>query len=275
MTKRSLRVGVVAGAGELPVAIVRSAVSAGRKVYAAALEGAADPAIEGMAEQTEWYTMNRLGRLVEGLRKADARDLVLAGKVPHQVIYSSDQYDQALSRLMAGLADHGGYAILAGLVDYLTKEGFNVLSIPDLVPDLLAGKGLLAGPGPSPAQLRDVKFGFALARQVATLDIGQTVVVKGMAVVAVEAMEGTDGAIRRAGELAGGRLVVVKAASRDHDFRFDVPTIGPTTARTLASAGGGLLAVETGRCLILKRQEVCEICDREGVTLFATEADAV
>lgn len=263
----------MAGAGELPLAIVRSAAAAGRSVYAAALTGAADPAIERESAEVGWYQVGQLDRLVKGLQAAGARELVLAGRVPHHVIYSAGPFDPALSRLLADLTDRRGAAILAGIVDYLTEEGFKVLSIPDLVPELLPLPGLLAGPEPTPAQLEDAKFGLALARQVAGLDIGQTVVVRDLAVVAVEAMEGTDKAVLRAGDEAGGPLVVVKAASARHDFRYDVPTIGPLTVRALKAAGGGLLAMEAGRCLLLGRQEVCDTCDREGISLLALEAD--
>ncbi len=273
MSRSGNRFGIIAGSGYLPLHIARYQAGRGRDVYVAALHGSADRHIEGPAWETAWYELNSLRELVDGLKKAGVSRVALAGGVSHATVFRKPEFDDMLGNLLRELPDHRASTILGGLVNVLTEEGFQVQSLADLAEDLLPPRGLLAGPPPTSGQEADLEMGWGLARKMADLDVGQTVIIKGRSVVAVEAMEGTDEAIRRAGVVAGGDLAVVKLAATDHDFRFDVPTVGPATVDQLSRAGSGLLAVEAGRCFLLHREKLVVQCDRLGLTLLSCVED--
>ncbi len=197
--------------------------------------------------------------------------LGLAGRVHVTRLFDLREFDARLTRLLLSLPDKRGNAVLGAVVRQIEEEGVHVLSNLDVVPELANPAGVMAGPEPTPAQWADIAFGFALAKEVARLDIGQAVAVKGKTVVAVEGMEGTDRLILRAGELASGGITVVKVAASLHDFRIDVPVVGPSTVKALADAGGGVLAVEAGRGFLLGRGEALELARERGVTLVGVE----
>ena len=182
-------------------------------------------------------------------------------------------FDEKMSSFVSGLRDRRGSSLLSAFVSLFTEEGFSVPSLLDVVPDLVPDEKFAAGPVPEPAAVSDLPLGWTVARRLADLDIGQTVAVKNGAVVAVEAMEGTDETVKRALSLAGGDLVVVKRAARDHDFRFDVPTIGKRTIEVLSGGKSGTLVLEAGRCFILGREDVISLCDRTGISLLVGRED--
>ena len=263
------RVGLIAGGGELPLHITRSLSRSGRSVFVAALEDEALPDLENPSWETEWVDFFRLGDLLGSLRNAGVTEVVLAGRVDHKSIFSMKRPDEKMLSFFSRLEDRRGSTILSSLVGLLVEEGYLVPSLIDLVPDLVPDEETAAGPVPGPERIADLRFGWPVARHLADLDIGQVVIVKDGAVVAVEGMEGTDEAIRRASSLAGSGLTVVKRAAGEHDFRFDVPTIGKRTIQVLAAGGEGVVAFEAGRCIILDPEGVLSLCDEVGVTLLA------
>ena len=263
------RVGLIAGGGELPLHIARSLSCSGRSVFVAGLKDTALPDLENPSWETEWVDFFRLGDLLGSLRNAGVSEVVLAGRVDHKGIFRFKRPDERMVSFFAGLEDRRGSTILSALVRLLMEEGYLVPSLIDLVPDLVPDEGTAAGPVPGPERIADLRLGWPAARHLADLDIGQVVIVKDGAMVAVEGMEGTDDTIRRALSLAGSGLTVVKRAAGDHDFRFDVPTIGKNTIEVLASGGEGAIAFEAGRCIILDPEGVLSLCDRVGVTLLA------
>ena len=269
MTGSGDRIGIIAGSGHLPIHIAHSLSEAGLNIYVAALRDAADPGIEKHGWDTGWFELYSLKGLLDGLRLAGVRKVVLAGKVSHDEIFGTTGFDALLIGFLHGLQDHRPSTILGGLVDLLADSGFTVIPLTEAAPGLLPAAGHLAGPLIEHKQLPDLDFGWRMARGVADLDIGQSVVVKGRAVVAVEAMEGTDQAIERAGKISKGGLTLVKLAASHHDFRFDAPTVGPDTISRLAEAGGNVLAVEAGRCLVLDLDRISALCDEAGVALVA------
>jgi len=262
------KVGLIAGTGELPLHIARSLCHSGRDVFVAGLKEAALPDLENPSWETEWVDFFRLGDLLSALRNAAVSEVILAGRVDQKGIFQVGRFDDKMVSFLGRLEDRRGSTILSALVRLLTGEGYLVPSLIEIVPDLVPGDGTAAGPIPGPEQIADLRLGWPAARQLADLDICQAVVVKGGAVVAVEGMEGTDKAIKRAFSLAGNGLTVVKRAAGNHDFRFDVPTIGKRTIEVLAG-GGGTVAFEAGRCFILDLESVSSLCDRAGVTLLA------
>lgn len=267
------RIGIIAGTGELPRHIAHSLHDSGKDVFVAGLKDS-DPSI---LDSSYWESiridLHRMQDLLDALREAGVVEVILAGKVDHREIYRVDRFDGRMLRFLEGLKDGRGATILTAVVRILEEEGYTVPSLLDIAPDLVPGPDPTAGPQPGPRQVRDLRFGWPLARKIADLDIGQTIVIKGGSVVAVEAMEGTDEAILRALTLAGEGVTVIKLAARDHDFRFDVPTIGMKTIETLAEGGRCTLAFEAGRCFILHMEEVLSLCEEKGITLLSCRED--
>lgn len=260
-------VGLVAGEGELPIAVAEALERTGARLTVVALEGLASPGITACGRDVAWVPLGHLQALVDALRAGGAGDVVLMGRVHIRNIFNPSLFDRRLAGLLAALPDRRGSAILEALVRDLEGEGFRVISGLEAAPELAVEEGNIGGPGISSPQMDDILFGWPMAREVATLDIGQTIIVRGRSVVAVEGMEGTDKAIIRAGELAGGQLVVVKVAGSRHDFRFDVPTVGPRTIRSLVQAGGGAMAIEAGKCFLIRKDEVADLCNKHGISL--------
>ncbi len=271
MTVPSEKIGLLAGLSDLPLEVVRAVERAGTPLFVAAFKGAADPAIEVTGRDVKWFSIGRLQALLDGLRASGARDLVLAGKLPHEVLFSSGDFDDRLVDFLNSLPDRRGSSILGGFVDLLISEGFRVRQLIETVPELVPEAGHLAGPLPTEAQMEDARFGWRIAKTIAGLDIGQTVVVKDLAVVSVEGMEGTDETVTRAGSITGGQNIVVKVSSPNHDFRFDVPTVGPGTVSSLSASGGGVLAVEAGRCFLMGGDNLFRECAEKAVSLVALD----
>jgi DUF1009 family protein len=260
--------GLIAGRGWLPLAVARAARRQGRKVTAIAFPRHTDPALGDEAEVL-WLAPGEVGTALAAFRSAGVRDVVMAGKVPKQDLYAAPEVlraDADARRLLDALPDHRDDSILAAVAALLEARGLRLLGQAELVPELLAGEGPLGRLEPDAAQWRDVAFGLPLARAVAGLDIGQTVVVKDGAVLAVEAIEGTDAAIRRAGALRKGACVV-KVAKPRQDPRFDVPAIGRDTLTAMREAEATVLACQAGATLVLEREALVSEADRAGIAL--------
>lgn len=261
--------GLIAGRGTLPLDVARSARRSGRRVAAVAIRGLADRRLEDEAQVT-WLHLGEVGAALAALRAGGVREAVLAGKVPKQSLlddFGALRLDERAAALVAGLADRRDDAVLSLVAELLEAAGIRLLPQTALVSELLAGEGVLGSVRPTPAQLADVAFGFQVAKALGSFDIGQTVVVRDHVVLAVEALEGTDAAVRRGGALARGACVV-KVAKPGQDPRFDLPAIGPDTLAALDEAGAALLAVEAGETLLLERERLLEAADAAGVALL-------
>jgi DUF1009 family protein len=267
------KIGIIAGTGELPGHIARSLHSSGRDIFVAGLKGADPYVLDNPDWESVGIDFHHMQDVFDALRQAGVTEVILAGKVDHRDVYHIDSFDERTLRFLESLRDKRGATILAAVVANLEEEGYFIPSLLDVAPDLVPGAGPVVGPQPGPMQVKDLNFGWSLARRIADLDIGQTIVVKGSSVVAVEAMEGTDEAIRRGLNLAGNGITVIKVAARHHDFRFDVPTIGVRTIDVLAEGGGCTLAFESGRCFILDMDEVFSLCEEKGITLLSCSED--
>jgi len=263
--------GLVAGQGSLPFEVARGARRAGRRVAAAAFRGFADPALAAEVDALHWLYVGELGALLERLAEEGAAEVVLAGLVPKEHLFSGTglvRVDARAAALLGQLRDRGDDAILRALGATLEAAGLRLASQAEFAPHLLAPEGPLGSIRPSADQLDDVAFAWPLAKAIGRLDIGQTVVVRQRTVLAVEAIEGTDAAIRRGGTLGRGRACAVKVWKPDQDPRLDFPTIGPGTVETLRESGVALLAVEAGRTLVLERGELVSRADAHGICIL-------
>jgi len=266
--------GLIAGQGSLPIAVARSARAHGRRVAAIAFHGQTDPGIADGVEVT-WLHPGEVAAALGALRAAGVREAVMVGKVPKARLLAEPaglRPDAEALRLLASLRDRRDDSILGALADFLEEQGIRLLPQAELLPELVGGEGVLGRIEPSAAQRADVAFGLPLARVLAGLDIGQTIVVKDGTVLAVEAIEGTDAAIRRAGELAAGGCVI-KVAKPSQDPRFDVPTIGPETLAAMRDARAALLAYEAGRTLVVDREPLVARADTLGIALLGVPAE--
>ncbi len=260
--------GVVAGDGTLPLAMTRAAAERGRRVVAVAFPGITSSEIDALAGEVAWLDPGQVDAALAFLRQGGAREAVLAGKVSKQHLVGGKlDLDERARRILGRLQDWNDGTLLAALASEIESEGIRLLPQPELVPELLAGTGPVGRVHPTPLQLEQIALGWPVARTIASLDIGQTVVVHERSIVAIEAIEGTDEAIRRAGRLGGPGGCIVKVANPHQDPRFDLPAIGPRTVAVAVEAGAKVIAVEASRSLVLERKQVALQADEAGMAV--------
>lgn len=274
-------VALLAGWGSLPCSVADALRNQNRRVVGIGILDHADPELARYCDQFDWMGLGGIGRAIRLCKRWGARQAIMAGKV-HKVMYYQPQWWlrhrpdwkclKTFYPQLLGKADRKDDTLLATLVRAFADEGIEFLSISDIVPDLLARAGHLAGRPLTHRQRKDVEFGWKVAKCIGGQDVGQCVCIKNQTVIAVEAIEGTDLCIRRAGELCkGGGFTVVKVAKPFQDMRFDVPTIGPQTLETIGSAGGAVLAIEAGKTIILKSVELQKTVYRHKISVVAVE----
>ncbi len=264
--------GLIAGNGRFPILVARGARRAGRRVVAVAIREEADPAVELEADETHWVGLGQLGQCISALRGAGATEAVMAGQVKHRQIFSDIVPDLKLLAVLARVAVKNTDSLIGGVADALGREGITLLSSVEFLKDHLATTGAMTRRRPSGAEQKDLEYGLTVARAIAGLDLGQTAVVKDRAAVALEAMEGTDETIARAGRIAGEGCVVVKVAKPRQDLRFDVPVAGRGTLAAMQAVGARTLALEAGRTLIIDRPEFLASANEAGIAVWGVEA---
>jgi DUF1009 family protein len=269
------RIGVIAGAGRFPLHVAERARRRGLAVFAVGLRGWVDPALATHVEGFAELSVGQLGELIRWFASRGVRQAIMAGKVAKAALLEPPEaFDAVARRVLAQARERSAPAILGAVGECLAEAGIRLLDSSTFLADELCPAGVVSARGPTASELEDVRIGWAAARAIAGLDIGQTVVVKARLIVAVEAMEGTDAAIRRAHALAGEGLVVVKAASPRQDRRFDLPVVGLETIATLADVKASCLGVEAGSCLLLDRDALVAAADARGLCLIGVEPDA-
>jgi DUF1009 family protein len=268
-------VGLIAGMGSFPLAIARAARRSGSRVHCLAIRDLADPAIEQEVEGITWIHLGEAAKGVAAFTEAGVKQAVMAGKVPKDLLFrgdAKDKFDSTGASVMGELADRKDDTILGAVAKFMETLGIEVLPQWALAPELLAGAEPLGSVVPTEEQEADIAFGFPLAKRYGQLDIGQTIVVKDRAVLAVEAIEGTDATIRRAGEIAAGACVL-KVEKQGQDPRFDVPTIGLETIRSLVAARASVLAFEAGVTVVLDREALAREADSHGIAVVGVDPE--
>jgi DUF1009 family protein len=275
---RTKPVGLLAGSGRFPIAFAEKARSAGLRVACVGLRGEADPVLAGLCHRFDWSLPARLGRVIKLFKRAGVERFVMAGKVqkanilfrPWRLLTLLPDWRMVKCWYFRKRADNRDDTVLLAIIDEFARDGLIVDSALNLCPELLVKTGTLTKRTPTAAEQADITFGWELAKKMGELDVGQSVAVKERAVLAVEAIEGTDRAIRRAGELCrAGGFVVVKVAKPQQDMRFDVPTVGCDTIETIHQAGGRVLAIEADRTIVLDREQTAALADRYGIAIVA------
>ncbi len=284
MNDQQETVGLVAGWGDYPRLIVEGIHRQGHRAAVVGIKGHACPEMEEVADEIIWIGMGKLGRAIRFFNSHNVRRAAMAGKFHKIVLYQPWVWFKHLPdwRAIRRFAPHFLFrrkdskddTLSQAVIDEFALDGIDFVPPTDFAPELLVKYGKLTRRGPSQAHAKDIHFGWELARELGRLDVGQTVVVKRLAALALEAIEGTDECIRRAGQLCpSGGFTVVKVAKPQQDMRFDVPTIGLHTLQTLVAAKGRVLAIEAGKTIVVNEAEVIDFANRHGIAIVALEAD--
>lgn len=274
------RVGLLAGSGRFPIVFAEKARQLGIPVVCVGIRHEASPELAALVERFYWSGVARMGRMIRCFRRERVEHVVMAGKIQKTRMHTPLRWlrlwpDWRTVRfwLFRRRRDNRDDTLLLGLIDEFAADGMTFASALDYCPELLVQAGLLTRRPPSPEETRDIEFGWQLAKEMGRLDVGQSVAVREQAVLAVEAIEGTDRAILRAGELCPrGGFTVVKVAKPQQDMRFDVPTVGRETIETLRKAGGRVLAIEAGKTIVIDQDATVALAERYGITIVARAA---
>jgi UDP-2,3-diacylglucosamine hydrolase len=275
------KLGLIAGNGSFPLLLLDAARAQGTQVVVAAIREETSPLIESRgAQSVHWLSLGELGKLIETFKREGVSTAVMAGQVKHKQIFSSIRPDWRLAKVLFSLGTRNTDSLIGAVARVLEDEGIHLISSTSYLEPLLARPGVLTRREPTQAEQKNIHYGRQVARHLAQYDIGQTVVIAEAACVAVEAMEGTDASILRAGEIMHSAaesgngplsraLTVVKVAKPNQDMRFDVPVIGLRTIETMQRAGATCLAVDAGKCLFLDGERVIHAADEAGIAIVA------
>ncbi|MCH7825070.1 MAG: UDP-2,3-diacylglucosamine diphosphatase LpxI [Acidobacteria bacterium] len=262
---------LIAGSTQMPCVVAEEARSRGRVVIAIAIQGITEPAIDDVADRVhwlEWGDINGFLGLLGKLRSEGIREAVMAGKVEQQRIYDDDAAE-GLEGVLASMPVRHTDSLIQAVVNLISGAGIELLDSTDFLQQHIVREGTLTRRSPDDRESEDISHGWTVAKQLGALDIGQSVVIKHRAVVAIEAMEGTDECLRRAGALAGAGTVLVKVGKPDQDLRFDVPVVGASTIETMAEVGASALCVEADLTVLFDAEQFRSDADAAGIAVVA------
>lgn len=263
-------IGLLAGTGGLPVQFARAARGMGFTVIVVGVVPGVDPELGAIAHKFYQISVGQLQEILTTLKNEGVTEVTMLGKVTKELMFTGTvQLDDRIKKVLASLTDNSDDTIMLGFVRELMSEGFSVLDQTALLKTLMPTPGVLTDRQPTPGERADMEFGFQMAKEMGRLDIGQTVVVKSCAVIAVEAIEGTDACILRGGELGRGNVTVAKVAKPKQDLRFDIPTVGLNTLQKMCEAKATALVIEAGKTLLTDRENVLKMANEHGITIVA------
>jgi len=269
--------GLIAGNGRFPFLVLQGARSQGIEMAVIAIKEEADAELAKFAQKLHWVSLGELSKAIELLKQEGVTQAVMAGQVKHNKIFSAIRPDWKLAKLLFALPKKNTDSLIGAVAKVLGDEGIQLVDSTVFLKPLLPEAGVLTNRAASEGESADMAYGLGIARNIAAMDIGQTVVVSSQACVAVEAMEGTDETITRAARIASGKpLVVIKVSKPKQDMRFDVPVVGLPTIATMKAAGATALAIDAGRTLLFDRNELIAAANKAGITIqaFAQPASA-
>ena len=264
-----MKLGLIAGNGKFPFLVLEGAKRAGTSVAVAAIREETDPAIESLAERLTWVGIGQLGKMLRFFKDEGVDKAIMAGQVKHVQIFSRAIPDVRMLKMLLRLPRRNTDALIGAVADELASEGIELIDSTFFLKDQLPQPGTLSRRAPDERERSDVEYGLEIARGIAGMDLGQTIVVRDRACVAIEAMEGTDAVIRRAGELVRGRLTVVKIAKPDQDMRFDVPVVGVPTIESMKDSGATCICLTAGKTLMFDREAMVKLADKHKIAILA------
>jgi DUF1009 family protein len=273
-TPRTSRWGLIAGNGQFPFLVLEGARSQGIEMAVIALREEASPELERVATRLHWVSLGELGKALELLHQEGVNKAVMAGQVKHNKLFSAIRPDWKLAKLLMSLPLKNTDSLIGAVARVLEAEGIELVDSTAFLKPLVPEPGVLTRRSPDAGEAADIAYGLRIARQIASLDLGQTVIVRERACVAIEAMEGTDEAIERAARITGqARLVVVKVSKPRQDMRFDVPVVGLSTVEVMKRTNATALAVDARRTLLFDRARLLEAADAAGIAIQAFEPE--
>jgi len=267
------KLGLIAGNGKFPLIFAEQAKRAGVSVVAVAHRGETPKAIEGMVDALTWVYVGELGKVIRAFHHAGIREAVMAGGIQKVRLFSNFRPDLRGAAFLARVRSREDDQLLRAVAEELEREGIRILESTLFLSELLPSEGVLTRRPPTTEQWEDIRIGLETAKELGRLGIGQTVVVKNRVVLAVEAVEGTDAAIRRGGSLGKGGFVVVKVSKPQQDLRFDVPAVGVDTVELLHELKGAVLAVEAGKTILLEKEDLLKEANRRGIVVVAVSGE--
>ena len=267
------KIGLIAGNGKFPLIFAQEAKRVGAEVVALAIKKETSPKLENLVDRIHWVNVGQLGDLIEICKKEGITRAVMAGQVRHTRLFSQVKLDARAMALLAGVKDKKANSLLGAVADELLREGIELIDSATYLSHLLPSPGILTRRKPTQKEWRDIEFGHKMAKEIAGLDIGQTVVVKDQTVLAVEGMDGTDRTIKRGGKLGRGDVVVVKVSKPQQDRRFDLPIVGERTVEVLKEAKAKVLAFSARGTILLDRQKVVKKANENGISLVAIKEE--
>jgi DUF1009 family protein len=264
-----VKYGLIAGNGKFPFLVIEGAKKQGASLSVVAIREETDKSIEEVADKLIWVGIGQLGKMISFFKKEGVERAIMAGQVKHVQIFSGALPDLRMLKMLFGLKQRNTDSLIGAVAAELARDGIELIDSTYFIQDRLAREGVLTRRKPDSVEQGNIEYGLKIAGEIARLDLGQTIVVRARACVAVEAMEGTDAVIKRAGELAKGKLTVVKVAKPNQDMRFDVPVVGVPTVRTMSEAGATCLCLTAGKTLIFDKEEMLALADEKKIAVVA------
>jgi len=268
-----MKYGLIAGNGKFPFLVVEGARKSGVFLSVVAIREETDKRIEEIAESIIWIGIGQLGKMISFFKREGVSKAIMAGQVKHVQIFSGALPDLRMVKMLWSLPQRNTDALIGGVAAELAKEGIELIDSTYFIQDQLASEGVLTKRKPDANEQKNIEYGLKIANEIARLDLGQTIVIRAQACVAIEAMEGTDACIKRAGELAKGKLTVIKVAKPNQDMRFDVPVIGTPTVQTMIRAGASCLCLTAGKTLIFDKEEMLKLANENKISIVAVSSE--
>ncbi len=269
-----MKYGLIAGNGEFPFLVIEGAKKQGVELAVVAIREETDPEIKKVAGEIVWVGLGQLGKMITFFKSSGVEEVMMAGQVKHVQLFSGVLPDTRMLKMLWNLPRRNTNSLIGGVADELEKDGIRLIDSTFFLGEHLAPEGVISRRKPSTIEAENIEYGLFIANEIARLDLGQTIVVRAKACVAIEAMEGTDATITRAGALAKGKLTVVKVAKPNQDMRFDVPVIGPPTIETMAKAGATCLSVTVGKTLMFRKEEMIDSANRHSICIVGSPETA-
>jgi UDP-2,3-diacylglucosamine hydrolase len=266
-----MRYGLIAGNGQFPFLVIDGAQRIGAELVVAAIREETSTDIEKTGLRLEWVRIGQLGKLIRFFKREGVSRAIMAGQVKHVQIFSNAIPDVRMLKVLLKLPRRNTDSIIGAIAEELAKEGIELIDSTYFLQDYLPSIGTLTRRAPDSREMADIEYGLSVAREITRLDLGQTIVVRGRACVAIEAMEGTDATIRRAGQLVRGQLTVVKMAKPNQDMRFDVPVVGVPTIQTMIESQATCLCITAGKTLMFNRADMIDLANKNRISIVAVE----
>ena len=268
-----MKYGLIAGNGQFPLLVIEGARKAGVSLSVVAIKEETNERIEEIADKVIWVGIGQLGKMISVFKKEGVTKAIMAGQVKHVQIFSGAFPDWRMAKMLYNLPRRNTNSLIGGIADEMAKDGIELIDSTFFIQDKLAQTGVLSKRKPDAIEQGNIEYGLKIANEIARLDLGQTIVVRAKACVAIEAMEGTDATIQRAGELAKGKLTVVKVAKPNQDMRFDVPVVGIPTIETMIQAGATCLCLTPNKTLIFDKEEMLKLADANKIAVVAAKSE--